>query len=154
MAERLDTTEKNFKHGEAYRGMETSEYKSWRAMKNRCYQPSHRKFKNYGDKGIKVCERWHDYNNFIADMGKKPTVNHTIGRLDHSKDYELTNCEWQTRTKQARTSQHTKITLVIAREIRMMYNKGYSLRDLAGEFNLHHSTIQQITSGKTWKEGI
>lgn len=145
--------ERNYRHGEAYRGLETSEYKSWRSMMSRCYTISNTHFKDYGDKGIKVCQRWHDYDSFIEDMGRKPSSKHTIGRKDHNKDYEVTNCEWQTRTEQGRVSKRVKLTLVKAREIRMLYDKGYSLNDLAREFQIDRSTVQQVTSRKTWKEG-
>src|SRR5215469_5034343 len=140
---REDVRDRNWKHGEAIPGSRTSEYISWQSMMSRCYQASHTKFKHYGDRGIKVCERWHDYENFLADMGRRPTAKHTLGRIDHSKDYELSNCKWETRIEQGRQSTRVKLTLAIAREIKMMHSRGYTERELAKEFNVHHTTIHQ-----------
>jgi len=85
-------------------------------------------------------------------MGRRPTVKHTLGRIDHSKDYEFSNCKWETRIEQGRQSTRVKLTLAIAREIRMMHSRGYTERELAKEFNVHHTTIHQVVSNQTWKE--
>ena len=147
-------TERNLKHGEAYRGLETLEYKSWRAMMSRCYSLGHSEFRHYGDKGIKVCERWQEYSNFLEDMGRKPTSKHTIGRKDHSKDYTPENCEWQTRTKQGRNTTRVKVTMPMAKEIRWLWNHtGLTTREIGRKFDIHHSTVWQIVNHVTWKEG-
>ena len=73
----------------------TLTYKAWSNMRARCYCTSNGMYPWYGAKGIKVCERWQDFNNFLADMGERPDASHAIGRIDHAKDYAPGNCEWQ-----------------------------------------------------------
>lgn len=88
-------------HGSSSRAVRSPTYNSWRGMKHRCENPNAAKYKYYGGKGIKVCQRWRDFRNFLKDMGEKPTPRHTIGRLDSSKNYCPSNCEWQTWKQQA-----------------------------------------------------
>jgi hypothetical protein len=78
----------------------TPTYYSWAGMFKRCYSPLCKDYKNYGRKGIKVCERWWDYDAFVDDMGLQPD-GMTLDRIDGTKDYMLSNCEWATRQRQA-----------------------------------------------------
>src|SRR5262245_52547126 len=57
-------------HGESYR--RTPEYTSWCQLRDRCFNPNNKKWKHYGGRGIKVCERWQHFENFLADMGRRP----------------------------------------------------------------------------------
>ena len=90
----------NIKHGMNRRGMATPEYKSWFHMRQRCKNPNHKGFKNYGGKGISVCNRWDNFSNFLSDMGTKPTPKHTIDRVDNNGNYEPKNCKWSTNKEQ------------------------------------------------------
>ena len=78
----------------------TPTYRSWVSMLGRCRDPDHVGFKNYGGKGIKVCERWHSLSNFIADMGMRPSLDHSIERIRSSEDYAPGNCRWATIVEQ------------------------------------------------------
>jgi len=81
-----------------------NEYNVWTNMKARCgNNPQRRDYKFYAGRGIKVCERWlHSFENFYADMGPRPSLKHTIDRIDGDKDYEPSNCRWATWTEQRR----------------------------------------------------
>lgn len=78
----------------------TPEYKAWIGMKARCYSPSSAAYYKYGARGVTVCERWMTFENFFADMGKKPSPSHSIDRIDGSKGYEPGNCRWATAKQQ------------------------------------------------------
>ncbi len=89
-------------HGHARRGHTSPEYRSWMAMKVRCYSTKHRMFYRYGGRGIRVCDRWLDsFQAFLEDVGPKPTKEHTLDRLDGDRGYEPDNCRWATRKEQA-----------------------------------------------------
>jgi len=70
-------------------------------MRNRCYTPTCKQFKNYGARGITVCERWRDsFENFFADMGLRPSLIHSLDRREVNGNYEPSNCRWATPTEQ------------------------------------------------------
>lgn len=68
-------------------------------MLRRCYDPEHPRYADWGGRGIRVCARWHEYPNFLADMGTRPT-GRTLDRKDNEGDYEPGNCRWATPKEQ------------------------------------------------------
>lgn len=90
------------KHGHSRSdALATTEYRSWRMMKTRCMNPNTEYYKDWGGRGITVCERWlNSFENFLADMGEKPTKKHSIDRVDNAKGYSPENCKWSTSTEQ------------------------------------------------------
>lgn len=69
-------------------------------MIDRCYCPTSTSYKNYGARGIQVCERWLSFETFVLDMGPRPTPYHTLERRDNDGHYEPGNCVWASRSTQ------------------------------------------------------
>jgi len=86
-------------HGMSY----TAEHKAWSGMKERCLNPNNGAYKDYGGRGIKVCDEWlNDFIQFYKDMGPKPERDYSIDREDVDGDYCPNNCRWATPEMQAR----------------------------------------------------
>lgn len=94
----------NKKHGMS----ESDTFRIWSGMIQRCTNPNVRCFKGYGGRGISVCERWlNSFENFLIDMGGRPSKEHSIDRIDVNGNYEKSNCKWSTRSEQARNRRTT-----------------------------------------------
>ena len=80
----------------------TTEHAIWRQMKQRCYNPRKSDYPQYGAKGIRICDRWlNSFENFYADMGPRPSMGHSVDRIDGKGDYGPDNCRWATRSEQS-----------------------------------------------------
>jgi hypothetical protein len=93
------------KHGMRY----TPEYQAWVDMIQRCTNPKHEYYKNYGGRGITVCKRWLKFENFYADMGSKPTLDHSLERKKNNLGYSPENCIWDTRPAQANNMRSNRL---------------------------------------------
>lgn len=125
------------------------EFNSWRHLIARCYNKKNAKYKNYGARGIKVCDRWlNSFENFFSDMGKKPSSNHSIDRRDNDGNYEPSNCRWGTMQQQASNKTYT---------VRIPLSSGATIHQagLAKELGITpHAIEYHLEKGKTGDEII
>lgn len=92
-------TRGNFKHGHKRKGAQSPTYCSWLGMANRC-SPTSSQRADYFERGIRICDRWRNFENFLADMGERPFET-TLDRVDNDRGYEPGNCRWATKTVQS-----------------------------------------------------
>lgn len=83
-------------------------YFCWKSMLKRCLNPKCPAFKDYGARGIQVCDRWLSFESFLQDMGIKPGHGYSLDRIDNSKGYEPSNCRWATKSEQSQNRRSTR----------------------------------------------
>jgi hypothetical protein len=81
--------------------LERKTFRAWDSMLQRCNNKNNDKYPRYGGRGIKVCDRWKLYRNFLEDMGVKPSMEFSLHRIDNDGDYKPSNCKWGTVKEQA-----------------------------------------------------
>lgn len=148
-------------HGEVKRingkRVASPEYRSWQMMLNRCENPRAVDYKYYGGRGIKVSARWHKFEEFLADMGRRPTRAFTLERKNNNAHYEKRNCCWATRQEQSRNRDYTKLTIIDARAVRYLYKvrrRGLNRqKDIAKLYGVSQRTISLIVRHEAWREG-
>jgi hypothetical protein len=97
-------SERSWKHGRRHGNLT---YLSWSHIRQRCGDPNHRSYPRYGGRGITICARWDDFNNFLADMGERPSKGHSIERRNNDGHYEPSNCFWATMKQQSGNKRNT-----------------------------------------------
>ncbi len=103
------TVEINTTHGHGKKGQRPKIYKSWHKMIQRCINPNHKAYHNYGGRGITVCKRWRKFENFLEDMGEHPGKEYSIDRIDNNGNYCKSNCRWVTRKEQNRNKRNNHL---------------------------------------------
>lgn len=86
----------------------TPEYSAWSSMKGRCTNPKYENYKNYGGRGISVCQEWHTFENFYRDMGARPEGT-SLDRIDVNGNYEPSNCRWGTEEEQCNNRTNARL---------------------------------------------
>lgn len=117
------------------------EYRAWQAAKNRCYNSRLKNWKDYGGRGIVVCDQWlESFENFLQDMGRRPTNKHSLERKDFNGPYSPDNCIWATKKDQAN---NTRRNVYINYEDRL-----YTIAELCEKFNISDRVVYwRISSG-------
>lgn len=110
---------RNTVHGASSKTRLAPEYSAWIEMKQRCLNPRHHAWRYYGGRGITVCERWrHSFEDFLEDMGPRPSAHHSLDRVDNNRlvdSYSKENCRWATWLQQASNRRpRSKITRSVA----------------------------------------
>lgn len=135
------------KHGLSRKNSKNIEYRTYCSMIKRCYDETLDQYKNYGGRGIIVCDRWlSSFNNFILDMGIRPSKNHSIDRIDVNGIYEPGNCRWATKYVQCRNRRNNNI----------ITHNGVSLcvTDWAFRLNVKRNTLNSFLRRRTISEAI
>jgi hypothetical protein len=105
------------KGGVTIHGMHnTSTYTIWQQMRERCANPKNKSFDRYGGRGISVCARWELFENFLADMGERPT-GMSIDRINNDGNYEPSNCRWASISEQANNKRNTVLVQLQGRQM-------------------------------------
>lgn len=126
-------------HGHTAGRKKTSTYTVWKSMRHRCNNPRNKQYMDYGGRGITVCERWENFENFYADMGDRPE-GLSLDRINNDKGYSPDNCRWSTSSEQCKNKRKTK---------RFLY-KGEMLTvtDIAEQTGIRQQTLWKRLVGK------
>jgi hypothetical protein len=109
---REGTSKRCTTHGESSKHR-TPEYRAWESAIQRCGNANDGKYKDYGGRGITVCDRWRNsYQHFLADMGRKPSAKHSLDRKNVNGDYDPANCRWATAGEQQRNKRNNYVLTV------------------------------------------
>ena len=124
-------------HGATFGRNQTPEYKSWGGMKQRCLNPGNPNYPHYGGRGITICERWREsFEAFLADIGLRPSPQHSIDRIDNNGPYAPDNCRWATRLQQARNQRRRSTAHTI-----QVDGVDYTVTELAHHLSLSRATV-------------
>lgn len=116
------------------------EWQVWYSMVHRCTKEQSHAYQGYGGRGITVCDRWMSYDNFILDMGSRPTKKHQLDRIDNNKGYCKDNCRWVLSLDNVRNRRDSKYWFIDG----VRYE---SMRHAAVELGVAHSTIKNWCNG-------
>lgn len=129
----------------------TPTYSSWSAMMTRCFNEKDRAYASYGGSGITVCERWRNFESFLADIGERPGSEYSLDRIDGAKGYEPGNVRWATAHQQIRNRRVNRLTDETAAQIRDLHASGVRQCDLAKQFGISQSLVCYVVGGKIWR---
>lgn len=116
-------------HGES----KSNTFVIWALMHQRCGNEKSTGWKNYGGRGIRVCQRWASFSSFLSDMGHRPSKKHSLDRIDNEKDYSPENCKWSTRKEQNRNRRSSKFITA--------FNETKTLAEWSEKFGVNYGTI-------------
>ena len=136
------TTRKYNRHGMT----KTPAWRAWNSMMDRCYREGVPNYGSYGGRGITVCERWHTFANFYADMGDRPE-GMSLDRIDNDGPYSPDNCRWATSKDQARNRRNNNILALNGEE--------RCIKDWSELLGIHPATIRnRLRRGATAEQAL
>ena len=127
-------------------------YQVWAGIKARCYNKNHKSYKNYGGRGIFLCDEWLSFERFLG-WSTATGYRHglTIDRINNDKGYSPANCQWSTVSNQNRNRRSTILTQKLVDEIRSKYKSGkVTQKELAAEYGVSRSHVSNIAGGRKW----
>lgn len=127
-----------------------SEYTIWKAIRQRCYNPDNQRYSYYGGRGIRMAERWDGlfgFENFLSDMGPRPSMDHSIERDNNDGDYEPSNCRWATVKEQANNRRNNRFYVYM--------NETMTIAQIAEKAGVdYHALIGRLNNGQTVDEAV
>lgn len=129
-------------HGHVIGRKQSAEYRAWASLKDRCLNPHSQGWDNYGGRGITVCERWLLFEDFLADMGLRPSSRHSIERKNVNLGYGKDNCEWATIDQQARNRRTNRLYT--------WSGKTQCLKDWESELGMDNGTLRSRLLDYGW----
>ena len=140
---------------------QTPEYRIWKNLRQRCYNPKNPDYKYYGGRGITVCKRWSNFQNFYEDRGPRPSSKHSIDRIDTNGNYTPTNTRWATAKEQSvnrrdfvrpkgETHKRSKLREQDILTIFKLRSLGWTQIRIARKFSVSQQTIYRILNRHTW----
>jgi hypothetical protein len=134
----------------------TSEYKTWIRMIQRCYDKKSRSYYRYGGRGISVCKEWMDsFEAFYSYMGDRPFKDAQIDRIDNDGDYKPGNCRWASLKDNIRNSSSTKLSIDDVKIIRKIdLSTTEKIKEAAIKYKISTTSIYDIISRRTWKDVV
>lgn len=124
-------------------------YSTWVNMLQRCTNPNNNNYRKYGARGITVCKRWLSFDNFLEDMGIRPT-DKTLDRKNGLLGYSKSNCRWATVQEQNQNTRRNTLTKEMVVEIRKLYSEGTTRAKIAREYGVDYQAVDAAVSGRTW----
>lgn len=146
--------EANTKHGGTKKGSDRKLYKMWNHMFGRCYDPRDKSYKNYGGRGIRVCDEWADYNKFkdwSLLNGYRNQKDLEIDRENNDGNYEPSNCRFVSKLENIRNRGYNILNMEKAEEIRKKYRTGeHTQRGLAHIYGVTQTNIYYVVNNIRW----
>lgn len=140
-----------YKHGETTSGSWTLEYISWMRMRQRCLDPNTGYYRLWGGRGITFDPAWGDYKIFLKDMGRRPSLQHSLERINNNLGYSKNNCRWATPKEQARNRRDNKLDQIMVNHIRSLYKLGQTQQAIATLYGISQTYVGKLIRWERWK---